>query len=519
MKKKSFLQGAFILGMAGIISKLLGALYRIPLARLLGGEGMGLYQMAYPIYTTILAMATAGVPVAISILVARKESAGLSGDSRKIFRASLGLLLVVGIALSVAVFAGAEFLAREVLHQPKAFLPLAAIAPAIFFAGMMSVFRGYFQGFQLMMPTAVSQVIEQVFRVTFVLVLAFWLYPRGLEMAAAGATFGAVIGGAAGLLVLLIFYLRFSRQPVPGGALKYSGETSLELGKELIRLAVPVSLGAMVVPLVQMLDAVIVPARLISAGFTVSRATELYGQLSGMASVLINLPTIFTIAIATSLVPAVAEAMATQDKPALFERINNGLRVAMLMALPSAVGLSVLAYPITDLLFASPEAGIPLAYLAFSVVVMAVFQITSASLQGLGHPEIPLRNLLVVGAIKVVLNFYLTGLVFLNIKGPAIGTTVAFFVGSALNMIQLSHRTGIKYEWGRYLKLALVSVAMGLAVKSGYQVMLSWGLISHLSTLASILLGVGIYGILLLVAGEFNMALIKRYITMGRGAK
>ena len=525
MDKKSFLKGAFILGVAGVVSKLLGALYRIPLARLLGGEGMGLYQMAYPIYTTILALATAGVPVAISIMVARKESSGLSGDSRRIFRVSFILLFIIGAVLSVAVFLSAGFLANTVLQQPKALLPIAAVAPAIFFAGMLSVFRGYFQGHQWMVPTAVSQVVEQIFRVAFVLILAFWLFPRGLELAASyrervvceGVAFGAVIGAVAGLAVLIVLYLKFRQRPVPGGSLKYSHESSRQLAEQLIKLAVPVSLGAMVVPLVQMLDAVIVPTRLISAGFSVSRATELYGELSGMASVLINLPTIFTIAIATSLVPAVAEAMATRDKPAMQQRINEGLRVAMLLALPSAAGLYVLAYQITDLLFASPEAGIPLAYLSFSVIVLALFQVTSASLQGLGHPEIPLRHLVVTGALKIFFNFYLTGLVYLNIKGPAIGTSLAFLVGSALNMIQLARRTGVSFEWGRYVKLALITVVMGIMVYVSYETLVAWGMHSHLTTLVAIAIGVGVYGIALLVSKELDLALIRRLLRFSRG--
>lgn len=517
LNKKSFLKGAFILGVAGVVSKLLGALYRIPLARLLGGEGMGLYQMAYPIYTTILALATAGVPVAISIMVARKESGGLSGDSRRIFRVSFILLFIIGIVLSAAVFLSAGFLANTVLQQPKALLPIAAVAPAIFFAGMLSVFRGYFQGHQWMIPTAVSQVVEQIFRVAFVLILAFWLFPRGLELAAAGATFGAVIGAVAGLVVLIMFYMKFRQQPVPGGSLKYSHESARQLAGQLVKLAVPVSLGAMVVPLVQMLDAVIVPTRLISAGFSVSRATELYGELSGMASVLINLPTIFTIAIATSLVPAVAEAVAARDKLALQQRVNEGLRVAMLLALPSAVGLCVLAYQITDLLFASPEAGIPLAYLSFSVIVLAIFQVTSASLQGIGHPEIPLRHLMVTGLLKIFFNFYLTGLVYLNIKGPAIGTTLAFLVGCALNMIQLARRTGVDFEWGRYLKLALITVVMGIMVYISYETLVIRGLHSHLTTLVAIAIGVGVYGIALLVTRELDLALIRRLLRFGRG--
>lgn len=291
--RQSFLKGAVVLSVAGAISKVLGALYRIPLARLIGGEGMGLYQMAYPIYTTILSLATAGVPVAISVLVSRKETQGFTGDSRKIFRVSLILLFFFGIILSLAVMQGAQFIANHVLNEPRAYYPILAVAPAIFFACLMSVFRGYFQGYQSMIPTAVSQVLEQLFRVTAVVILAVMLFPKGLEYAAAGATFGAVVGGVIGLIVLFIFYLGFRKeQSKKDLSLEYSGTSSWELAREVVRLAVPVSFGAVVLPLVQMLDAIIVPGRLMAIGYTTSQATALYGQLAGMAAVLISLPTI-----------------------------------------------------------------------------------------------------------------------------------------------------------------------------------------------------------------------------------
>ena len=215
--RQSFLKGALILSAAGAISKILGAIYRIPLARLIGAEGIGLYQMAYPIYTTILALATAGVPVAISILIARKETQGFPGESRRILRVSLLLLAVFGLLLTLLVMASAKFLALHVLQDGRAYYAIVAVAPAIFLAGLMSVFRGYFQGQQTMLPTAVSQVVEQKFRVTAVLFLAYLLFPRGLEFAAAGATFGAVVGGLGGLLVLLWFYHWHRRQQKQAG--------------------------------------------------------------------------------------------------------------------------------------------------------------------------------------------------------------------------------------------------------------------------------------------------------------
>lgn len=508
-RKQDFLIGAFILGMAGVISKLLGAVYRIPLARLLGGEGMGLYQMAYPIYTTILSLATAGVPVAISVLVARKETEGLKGDSHRIFRVSLALLVVLGAVLFLLVFKGAHFFAFRVLREPRAYYPIMAISPAIFFAGLMAVFRGYFQGHQWMLPTAVSQVVEQIFRVAFVLILAFFLFPRGLEYAAAGATFGAVIGGVAGLGVLIFFYYRFCQeQKQQQVRLVHSGDSLPALGAEMVKLAVPVSVGAVVVPLVQMLDAVIVPTRLMASGYSTAHATELYGQLSGMASVLINLPTIFTIAIATSLVPAVAEAFAHKDLQALRGRINYGVRAAMLIALPATMGLYILAHQITDLLFATPEAGIPLEPLAFSVVMLAAFQISSAALQGMGRPDIPLRNLVITGILKVFFNFYLTG-TFLGIKGPAIGTVVAFLTGSLLNFYQLKKLTGGDLEGSRFLKLTSVAVMMAIIVKAAYQWLVGAGVYSYYATVLSIAIGGLVYTGILFLVRELDLKMIR----------
>lgn len=511
--RKNFLKGAVILSIAGAISKVLGAVYRIPLARLLGGEGMGLYQMAYPIYTTILALATAGVPVAISVLVSRKQTQGLEGDSRKIFRVSLTLLFVFGIILTLLIMQCAHLLANYVLKEPRAYYPILAVAPAVFFSGLMSVFRGYFQGYQQMMPTAVSQVIEQLFRVSAVLVLAFMLFPRGLEFAAAGATFGAVVGGLAGTFVLIIYYIRFKAAADRAGRpLLYSGVSSMDLAKDVVKLAIPVSFGAVVLPLVQVLDAIIVPGRLMALHYTTSQATSLYGQLSGMAAVLISLPTIFTISIATSMVPAISEALARNDRQLLNNRINYGMRAGMLISFPCAAGLFILAFQICDLLYATPEAGIPLEPLAFSTIVLAAFQLSSASLQGIGRPEIAMRNLIITGCLKVVFNYSLTSVAALNIRGAAIGTVLAFLVGSLLNIIYLKKITGVNYELGRLLKISMVTVAMALAVKIAYQYLVSAGLLSHLATLAAICVGVAVYGVLLFLIKELDVSMVKKLI-------
>jgi len=512
-KKRSFLWGAMILAIAGAICKVLGAIYRIPLARLVGDEGMALYQMAYPIYTTILTLATAGVPIAISVLVSRGETQGYTGDSRKIFRMSLLILLTFGFILTVLVMLFAPFIANNILREPRAYYPIMGVAPAIFLSSLMSVFRGYFQGLQSMVPTAVSQVAEQSVRVTAVLILAFMLFPYGLEYSAAGATSGAVVGGIAGSLVLFIYYYLSRRKVRSNSAeLKYSGASSWELGREMVRLAIPVSFGAVVIPLVQMIDAVIVPQRLEFINYTHAQAMGLFGQLSGMASVLITLPNIFVISIATSLVPAIAEALTCRDRTLLNGRINYAFRAAMIITLPCTAGLFVLAFPISDLLFKLPQVGVPLEIMAFACIVLAAFQISSAGLQGLGRPEIAMRNLMVVGILKVIMNYSLTAVPVLNIRGAALATVAAFAIGSALNIFYLKKLTGVVYEKARLIRITLVTIVMGIVVKVSYQGLIGTDINSHIATLIAIVVGIGAYGILLLAIKEFDLGMIRRIV-------
>lgn len=510
-RKTTFLHGALILSIAGALSKIMGAIYRIPIARFLGAEGIGLYQMAYPIYVAILSLSTAGVPVAISVLIARKSVQGYNGDERKLIKASLLILLGFGLALALLVMWAAKPIAVYVLHEPRAHYPILAVAPAIFLSCVMAVFRGFFQGQQTMMPTAVSQVTEQLFRVSAVLILAFLLAPKGLEYAVSGATFGAVVGGLAGLAVLIVYYLRFLHKHA-GENLNYSGESVRQMATDMVMLAIPVSLGAVVLPLVQMLDAIIVPGRLAFLGYAASEVTALYGQLAGMAAVIISLPSIFTIAISSSLVPAVSEATASDNYSLINSRINSGLQAGMLISFPAATGLFVLAYPICDLLYKAPEAGIALTPLAFSAIALAAFQLSSAGLQGTGHPQIAMHHLIVIGIFKVIFNYFLTAIPSMHIQGAALGTVLAFSIGSLLNLRSLKNLTGIHYEYRRMLKLALICVCMGLLTYIGYHLLLSTCGGVFLPTVGAVIIGVMVFGVLLWLTKELDWDLIRSFL-------
>jgi stage V sporulation protein B len=506
-KKDSFLKGALILTAAGFLVKILGAIYRIPLAKMIKDEGMGLYQMAYPIYTTLLAISTAGLPTAISKMVSENTAIGAYKNSYRIFRVSLMVLAFIGVVLTVVLIGTAKTLSVKVLGNPKAYYPIISIAPAIFFVSIMSAFRGFFQGLQDMTPSAISQVAEQIGRVITVFVLAAWLLPRGVEYAAAGAAFGPVVGAVASLLILLVVYFRRRSDILTQVQLDTHShlESPLHIIYNLFAFAIPITLGGLIIPIMNLADAAIVNRRLQFAGFTIKRATELYGQLTGMAAPLTNLPAVVTISLSASLVPAISEALALNKMDLVAARADTGIRISIIFGLPAAMGMFVLATPITMLLYNNMEAGIPLAVLSWGVLFLSINQTTTGILQGIGKTLIPVINLFIGAIFKIILNYSLTGIPSINIKGAAFGTVTGFLIASVLNLIAVVKLTGLKFDLNYIvIKPAVASIIMGITVLFSYNRLMSSGFSNSIATLISIGIGVILYVVLLLAIGAFK---------------
>lgn len=518
LSRDTFLKGAMILTVAGVIVKVIGSVNRILLSRLLGGEGIGLYQMAYPIYLLALSISSAGIPVAISIIVAEKIARRDYRGANRVFRISLIVLAVTGVLFTLLLYFGAGWLIEhQFVRDPRAYYAIAALAPAIFFVTILSSYRGYFQGMQMMTPTAVSQIAEQFIRVVTMIFFAYILLPRGLEYAAAGASFGAGPGAAAGLLVLLYFYWR--HRP----ALKYNIDTQPPIKQEsgisiisrVVRLALPVSLANIMIPVVSNIDLLIVPARLEAAGYTVEQATELFGYLTGMAVPLVNLATILTASLAASLVPAVSEAYTLGDKSRIYQRIATATRVASLITIPSFIGMCLLATPISQMLYGTPNAGTPIAILSMGIFLLGLHQVTTGILQGLGHTAIPVVNMVISAVIKTVMSWTLTAMPAFGIIGAAWATNADFGVAAVLNMYFVYRYTGFAFEWKGMLKITAAAAVMGGSVLLAYDFLMVKTLSNSLATLASIGLGGSVYGIVLLLVGGITGRDIERIPRLG----
>lgn len=516
LTRQSFIKGAAILTLAGFSSRFVGAFFRVALAMLIADEGVGLFQMAYPVYGALLALSTAGIPLAISKLVSENLAKGNYHAAYRIFRVALALLALSGLVVSVGMYLGAPLFASSIARDPRAYLPLASIAPAIFFVTVMSAYRGFFQGQQQMIPTAISQIVEQVARVTVALLLVALLLPRGLEQAAAGASFGAVAGAFFGLLVLMFiwqrrrgeFFRRLAQQQ-----LKPEEGSYLTVVHKIFALSLPITLGSMVMPMISLVDLSIVPQRLHYAGFDTARATALYGQLTGMATPLVHIPTIITVALAVSLVPAISEAMALQRWRLVQERSFLAVRMTLLLGLPASVGLYLLAEPLTVLLFRNAEAGAVLAVMAGSVVFLTLFQTTAGILQGLGRTSEPVISLLCGALVKTVLTWTLTAVPALHVQGAALATVAGFAVAALLSLRKVRLFMALPLRpIDTLFKPGLAALGMGVAIQSLFdplEAALNVAGVyraSALTTLVSVLVGVFVYGSLLFLLGAVRRA-------------
>ena len=504
-KNKSFLQGAVILGFAGIIIKVLGAFFRIPLANIIGDDGMGYYQTAYPIYNLFLTLAIAGIPTAIARMVAERTALDRRYEAHRVFRVSFWLLLATGVVTSGILFLFAGPITRAI-KEPGAIYCMQAIAPALLFCPLMSSFRGYFQGLQDMRPTAVSQVVEQLFRVAVGLGLAILLLPRGVNIAAAGASFGATAGALAGFIGIGFVYLKHRRailQEVESGRTT-DVESVKSILKDILIIAVPITIGSAVLPVINTIDTAIVKTRLISVGFDSDTARALYGQLTGMAAPLLNFPQVLLQAVSMSIVPVIASAYKRSETKFMHQNINLAMRYSAILSIPCAVGMSVLATPIMLLFYprvreSAVSAGGCLQILAYGVIFLGMAHALNGILQGIGKQMIPVVNLCLGALVKIFLTYTLTGIPALNVRGAAISTVAAYLTAACLDFRAMMKFTGTKVDFGlTFGRPAACAAVMGFLVWHIYRLCHSF-MGNALSVVISICCGILAYFILIFV--------------------
>ena len=513
-KQISFFKGALILTIAGVLGKMLGALYRIPFNRIVGEEGAALYGLSYSVYSVLFALSTAGVPLAVSKMVAVYEERREHGESVRLIKAAFTLLAAIGILIGLIFFTQAEAIATWLFNEPQAALSLKMLSPAMVFSCLMAVLRGYFQGHQQMVPTAISQILEQFFRVGTIFIAIFLLAGRPLEVIVAGASFGSAVGGICGFSFLAIFFIRYYKKHHPVNEVEpVSKETSGQMLKQLIFYAIPISIGALVLPIMQFIDSSMDIARLEASGMAHEVALVQYGYLSSYAMPIINLPFIITTAVAASLVPTVANLHELGDQAGVDHNIRTSLLLTILLMLPAAAGLATLGTPICSLLYGNAPSGVALSYVAFTVLAVGVYQVSGSALQGLGHVMVPMSSLLIGAVIKIILNYILLAQPGADIRYAAIATVVGFSIAALHNLFQLGRVVG--WRWLSLKQMVLKPVVATIAMV--VCVLLTQRFIDGVvvGTAIGILIGVISYFIVIFVIGGIDRDTLEKVPKIG----
>ena len=471
---KQFFSGVAVLAFSTFIVKIIGVFYKIPMMAYLGAEGMGYFNSAYEIYSLFFVIATTGIPVAISILISENSTQRRINNIKKIFRISLivlGLLGLIGTVL-MSIF-HKEF--AHMINNDAAAFSILAISPTLLFVCLSSAIRGYFQGNQLMFPTAVSQVIEALGKLLLGLGFAIIALNSGYSMPyiASFAVLGLTIGVLISLLYLGIYKL-FYRIRIPrDDTVSKSVEPSGKILKQLLVIAIPITLSSTILSLNKVIDMTMILGRLGDIGYSQSNANAIYGSYSTMAVSIYNLPSTLISAVALPLVPMLAGAIEERNREKEISSISTSLKLTALISIPASLGVSAFSKPILSLLFSSQSEEIEytaplLSLLGVSIFLSSMITITNAILQAYKQVNKPIISMICGLFIKIATSFVLIGIPEINIAGAPISTFFSTVVIVALNLYFIVKNSG---EIGTVSKIfikpfisAFLSVALGIAL-------------------------------------------------------
>lgn len=455
-----FLKGTIILIVAGLLTRILGFINRIVVARLIGEEGVGLYMMAVPTLALAITITQFGLTVAISKLVAEAEAVGDKRKVKKILVVSLSITIILSAIFFPSLLAIAPILAETLFTDARVYYPLVAIAPVVPIVAVSSVLRGYFQGKQQMKPYAYSQLLEQAVRITLIAAFTTAFLPYGIEYAAAGAMVSSVVGEFVSLVYLFITFKR--KKPI---RIRYRFFSYVKEGKDtfvsLMRIAVPTLGSRMIGSIAWFFEPIVVAQSLALAGITTVHATKQYGELTGYALPLLMLPSFITYALATSLVPAISEAAAQRQHRLIEYRLHQAIRLSLLTGGLSIAVLYVLAEEMMQLMYGANQSAILVKVMAPFFIFYYLQGPLQAVLQALDLAKEAMTNSFIGAIIKTALIFWLASQPSLGIMGAALAITVGIMVVTLLHAATIVKAISLSLYVRQYAThlIVIVSVA------------------------------------------------------------
>lgn len=505
--KKSFLHGTLILMTAASLNRVIGFVYQAVIYRLIGPEGVGLFNLVYPVYILIMVIATAGIPLGISKLVSEEEARGNSRGSYQVLWVALSVLTISGVFFTLLAYAISPLLLQHIFVNKMVYPVFLSLLPGIFIISISSAFRGFFQGLLNMKPPALGQVVEQVVRVLTGISLAVYFLPRGIQWAAAGIAAAGVAGEIAGFLTMLPYFFR--GRPVNMRFALPRVSTVYHILRKIFEMCAPITMGRIVATIMLSVDSVLIPLMLKEAGHSTSAATAIFGQLTGVAMTLLFVPSVVTVSLATSLVPAISEAVAMNQDRLISSRTAESIKLTLLAGIPFITAYLVLPSQITGAIYGAPQSGQLLAILAAGGIFAYLQQTTTGILQGLGFPVVPLKNMIIGGTLKIPLIFILTS--SMGIYGTALSYDIFFVVAAFLNLYSLSRYTGYRLSlWSDLGKPVFAGLLTTVVYSRVYDFVLSLNAGNSISTVISVTTGFVFYAVVLIYIGIIEKRDLKR---------
>lgn len=515
MKKQSLVKGAFVLTIAAFISKILVLANSIVQARVLGSEGIGLKMMVMPLMGLMITLTTIGLPVAISKLVAEADAQRNGAKVKKILIVSsviTGSLSIVVVCLSI--FCGKVF-SSYFLTDQRSYYSFMALIPIIPIVAVSSVLKGYFRGMQTMSPLGLSEVIEQIAKICFTYYLVQKLIPYGIEYAAAGAVLSSVIGEALSLFVLMLAF-KLSHQTklrIPIWSKMSRGRAILA---ELLNTALPTTGNGLVFSISKAIQPIIITKSLAVAGVSSVMITKDYGMLTGFVMPLLFFPGFINKSLGITLVPAISEAMATNNIKLIYRRLNQAICVALSVGVPSTAILYLFAHELMTVIYKSPQAA-PFLQLIAPFFLFNYFQTPlQSALVGLGHAKVAMLNNMISKGTTLLLIYPLSSTLKLGIYGVILAISIGVILETLLHFLSVIKLIGFKVNPLEMIKITLAGISMGFSGRFAFSYLNNSGLKLGLAILISILFSILIYLLILLYMKVIHCNDIFRIPLIGR---
>ena len=519
------LQGG-ILAIAGIVTRIIGLLYRVPVTNIIGDEGNGYYAAAYQIYNILLLISSYSLPLAISKLVSARYSKGQYKNADRVYKGGLIFAFCTGGIVCLLVLFGAEFFAGVVMSEPMSYIALRIFAPTLLVVAVMGVVRGYFQGMGTMVPTAVSQIIEQIMNAVVSILAAHLLFSYGEKVGtllrdkrfapaygAAGSTLGTSMGATSGLIFLIVALMMVSnslKHDMADDETRFP-ETYRRILKTIVMTAVPVIMSTAIYNLSDVLDNGIFNRIMTAKGLAMQK-TAIWGVYSGKYKLLINVPIALSNAMSSSVVPTLSASVAREDFKMARRKISSAMRFTMILSFPCAVGLAVLAEPIMGLLFRGETkmAAELLRAGAISIIFFSISTLTNGILQGINHLELPVRHSAMSLVLHLIMLVCLLQGTDIGIYAVLCSNTLFAFTMCILNHLSIKRYLRYRQEIRRTFFVPFISAAiMGLIVFFLYRVLSAIVPIKIIPLAISIGCGGFVYFLLIIILGGVKKSEIR----------